>query len=82
MRVIPITARFADFEYLKVLYESERLVAAIAERRVLGLLAVAQPDLLGLGQIEFLWAQSTAFVAAVAHRLMSAQTAGAPPMVS
>jgi len=57
-------------------------VAAIAERRVLGLLAVAQPDLLRLGQIELLWAQSAAFVAAVAHRLMSAQAAGAPPVVT
>lgn len=82
MRVIPITARFADFEYLKRLYESERFVAAVAERRVLGLLAVAQPDFLRLGQVELLRAKTGALVAAVTIRLMPAQAAGAPPVVS
>jgi len=45
-------------------------------------LAVAQPDFLGLGQVELLRAESAAFVAAVAHGLVAAQAAGAPPMVS
>jgi hypothetical protein len=67
---------------LKRIYDSERLVAAIAERRVLGLLAVAQPDLLGLRQIELLRAKTGAFMAAVAVWLMAAQAAGTPPVVS
>ena len=46
------------------------------------MLAVAQPDLLGLRQIELLWAKTGALVAAVTVWLMTAQTAGTPPMVS
>ena len=57
-------------------------MAAVAEGRVLGLLAVAEPDLLRFGQRELLRAEARAFVAAVAARLMAAQAAGAPPVVS
>ena len=63
-------------------YDSQRLVAAIAEMRVFVVLAVAQPDLIRLGQVEFLRAKAAAFVAAITHRLMSAQAAGAPPVVT
>jgi hypothetical protein len=57
-------------------------VAAIAEGRVFGVLAVAEPDLLGFGEIELLRAETAAFVAAIAHGLMTAQTAGAPPVIA
>ena len=57
-------------------------MAAVAEGRVLGLLAVAEPDFLRFRQRELLRAEARAFVAAVAARLMAAQAAGAPPVVS
>ena len=48
---------------------------AIAKRRIAGALAVAQPHLLVLSQREFHGCFACAFVAAVAHRLMAAETA-------
>ena len=60
----------------------QRLVAAIAEGRVFGLLAVAEPDLLFLLQGELLRPEAGAFVAAITHRLVAAESAGAPPVIS
>ena len=60
----------------------QRLVAAVAEGRVLGVLAVAQPDLLGLREGEFLRPKSSALVAAIAVRLVPAQATCTPPVVS
>ena len=57
-------------------------MAAVAERRVLGLLAVAEPDLLRLRQVELLRAKTGALVAAIAVRLVTAQATGTPPVVS
>ena len=64
------------------LYDSERLVAAVAEGRVLGLFAVAQPDLLRLRQVELLRAKTGALVTAIAVGLVPTQAAGTPPVVS
>ena len=46
------------------------------------MLAIAEPDLLRLGQGELLRAEAAAFVAAIAARLMTTQAAGTPPVVS
>jgi hypothetical protein len=83
VRVIPITARYGvDNECFRTLYDSERLVAAVAERRVLALLAVAQPDLLCLRQGKLLRAKTGALVAAIAVGLVTAEATGTPPVVS
>ena len=60
----------------------QRLVAAIAKGRVLGVLAVTEPDFFCLRQIELLRAHSAAFVVAIAQGLVAAQTTGTPPVVS
>lgn len=57
-------------------------MTAIAEGRVLAVLAVAEPDFLLFCQGEFLGTKACAFVIPVAHGLVAAQSAGAPPMVS
>lgn len=46
------------------------------------MLAVAQPDFLLLSQSEFLGTKPGAFVVAITHRLMTAQTAGTPPVIT
>jgi hypothetical protein len=81
-RGVLFPARRVAIGMLESGYASECLVAAIAEGRVLGVLAVTQPDLLRLGQVELLRPQAAAFVAAIAHGLVPAQTTGAPPVVA
>lgn len=46
------------------------------------MLAVAEPDLLLLGQGELFGADAGALVRAVTHGLVTAKAAGAPPMVT
>jgi hypothetical protein len=46
------------------------------------LLAIAEPDLLLFLQGELLRAKAGAFVAAIAHGLVTAEATGAPPVVS
>jgi hypothetical protein len=60
----------------------ERLVTAVAEGLVRAVLAIAEPDLLLLGQRELLRAKAGALVAAVAHRLMARESARAPEVIS
>jgi hypothetical protein len=60
----------------------ERLVTPVAEGCVLRVLAVAEPDLLLLGQRELLRAKAGAFVAAIAHRLVARESARAPEVIS
>ena len=57
-------------------------MTAVAERWVLGLLAVAEPDLLRLRQVELLRAKTGALVATIAVGLVPTQAAGTPPVVS
>ena len=57
-------------------------MAAVTKRRVFALLAVAQPDFLLLSQSEFLGTKPGAFVVAVAHRLVTTQTTGTPPVIT
>jgi hypothetical protein len=61
---------------------SEGLVGTVAERWILGLFAIAEPDFLCFGQGEFLWTESGALVGAITVWLMTAEAAGAPPVVS
>ena len=60
----------------------QRLVRAITVRRILRMLAVAEPDFLLFCQREFFWTEAGAFMRAVAHGLMTGKAAGAPPVVS
>lgn len=46
------------------------------------MLAVAEPDLLFLGQGELFRAEAGALVRTVTHGLVTAKAAGAPPMVT
>lgn len=57
-------------------------MGAIAVGRVAGALAVTKPDFLVLGEGEFHRRFAGAFVAAVTHGLMTAESAGAPPVVA
>ena len=57
-------------------------MAAVAEGRVLRVLAVAQPDLLFLRQRELFRPKAGALVIAIAERLMAAQATGTPPVVT
>ena len=57
-------------------------MTAIAEGRVLAVLAVAEPDFLLFCQSEFLGAEACAFVIPITHGLVTAQSTGAPPVIS
>ena len=57
-------------------------MATIAEGWILAVFAVAQPDFLLFGQREFLGAKACAFVIPIAHRLVTTQSASAPPVIS
>lgn len=64
------------------LFRYRLAVGAIAVGRIAGALAVAEPDFFILGQGELQRAFTCAFVSTVAHGLMTAEAAGAPPMIA
>ncbi len=57
-------------------------MTTITEGRVLAVFAVAKPDFLLFRQGEFLGAKACAFVISVTHGLVTAQSTGAPPVIS
>jgi hypothetical protein len=57
-------------------------VRSVAEGWVFAVLAVAEPHFLGLREGELLGSQAGAFVGAVTHGLVTAETTCTPPMVS
>jgi hypothetical protein len=57
-------------------------MTSVTEGRIFGLLAVAQPNLLLFRECEFLWAKACAFVGTITHGLMTAKTAGTPPVIT
>src|SRR5579863_6138016 len=59
---------------------SNAAVGAVAKRLAAGLLATAEPDLLGLGGCVLHGREAGSLVRAVAERLRLAATAGAPPV--
>jgi hypothetical protein len=57
-------------------------MTAITKRRVIAVLAIAQPDLGFLLQGKLARPKARALMTAVTQRLMPGQTAGTPPMVT
>jgi len=57
-------------------------MTSVAEGRIFGLLAVAQPNLLLFRESKFLWAKARTFVSAITHGLMTAKTTGTPPVIT
>src|SRR5712691_10420888 len=60
----------------------ERLVGAVAKRRVAGMLAAAQPEFFGLGYPEFHRRELAALMRAVAKRLAFRTPTAAPPIIT
>ena len=56
-------------------------MSAIAKRRIVAVLAVAEEYLLLFLQREFAGSETRSLVRAVAHRLIARKTAGAPKMI-
>jgi hypothetical protein len=64
----------------RVLLRAQRLVTAIAERWIFRGFAKAEVESLFLGDFEFECLQASAFVGAIAERLIGTTTTGTPPM--
>lgn len=57
-------------------------MAAVTKGRVLAILAVAQPDFLFFCEREFLGAKTRALMITITHGLVTAESAGTPPVIT